>query len=121
MSRQRKEQDCAVLAMMIENWLGEEQFAVQLMLEDLTPAAIRERAAISKRKLDAAHVELDLRMTMAVYVLLALLQSPALSEGDRYDRFEAFCEGLGVLDRKAWERFHRILQDVTKDDVMDGL
>jgi hypothetical protein len=32
-------------------------------------------------------------------ILLTLLQSAALSDDDKYDRSEAFCEGLGVRER----------------------
>ena len=75
----------------------DEQFELQLLLEDLTTEQLTDRARELWAETDAGEQR---RIDFCLRILLALKRIPGLSDEEEEDRFEAWCNGFGLtVDR----------------------
>lgn len=76
----------------LQRW-HDEQFDLQLELEDLTPEQTRERA---RELLQQTDTDRQGRIAFTIRVHAALLRSPVLTTEAREERLKGWCKGFGL-------------------------
>jgi hypothetical protein len=90
------------------DWFTDEQFDIQLELEELSVAAVRERSVAMHAT--AAGVTHQERLNFALRVRVALLRSPLLSDEEADERFEAWCDGAAIPLDEMYREVETILR-----------
>ena len=93
-----------------DDWFGDEQFDIQLELEELSVDEVRERSASGRTAATAQGVTDRKRVAFALRIWAALHQSPLLSYEEADERFDAWCEGAALRR----EEMYRAIESVVK-------
>ena len=98
----------------IEDQFEEEQFALQLLFEDLTADQIRDRARYTRQQAAAAGMPHDSCRVFALRVYFALHRSQALTYKEADAQFDAWCDGSGVTRGEIGEELRNIIVNPPK-------
>ena len=89
---------------------GREQFELQLELEDLTRAQLRQRGHDCRRRCDEQDISRQRRIDLALQVLLAFNQMPGVGPFEAEERFAAWCEGFGLAVDDVYRDLKQVLR-----------
>ena len=90
----------------------EQQFQLQLELEDLTADQLQAHGDEQRDRANKADVSRPGRIELAVRVLLALKRIPRLKLDpfEAEDRFVIWCRGFGIPETEVFDEMARMIQ-----------
>jgi hypothetical protein len=96
---------------------SDQQFDIQLELEDLDADQLRERARSA-----ATHgLTRDETINVSIWILASLVWSPVLTDDEQHARFDAWCDGLGFTSEEMFRELgDRLLKNIDADRRRKG-